>query len=219
MDRKLRTLRTSLRVLTQRALGSRCKTTFQQSREDHRCRHQEDLSDSGKTGCSSGRRLRGTRSCAERVLLAFGELRQTNIDLGLAGNARLVANAADPFDTPEQIVIRERINCVKSLAHWQIITESESIKEPRGRSRYQSYSQKALLHSHLFLHDQLTLADISGTDTGIELHHAGRVGDCFHAGQRQNDPHKAIPVPEKPPAKGFRLWIACPGWGIQRFPK
>jgi putative transposase len=32
-----------LRVLTQRALGSRCKTTSQQSREDHRCRHQEDL--------------------------------------------------------------------------------------------------------------------------------------------------------------------------------
>src|SRR6266403_4998347 len=108
--------------------------------------------------------LRGTRSCAERVLLAFGELRQTNIDLGLAGNACIVANAADPFDTPEQIVIRECINCVNSLAHWQIITESESIKEPRGRSRSQSYSQIALLHSHLFLHDQLTFADISGTD-------------------------------------------------------
>src|SRR5258707_4890995 len=82
-----------------------------------------------------------------------------------AGNARIVANAADPFDTPEQIVIRERINCVNSLAHWQIITESESIKEPRGRSRSQSYSQIALLHSHLFLHDQLTFADISGTDS------------------------------------------------------
>jgi hypothetical protein len=51
-----------------------------------------------------------------------------------------------------------------SLAHWQIITESESIKEPRGRSRSQSYSQIALLHSHLFLHDQLRFADISGTD-------------------------------------------------------
>ena len=112
--------------------------------------------------------LRGTRSCAERVLLAFGELRQTNIDLGLAGNARIVANAADPFDTPEQIVIRERINCVNSLAHWQIITESESLKGPRGRSRSQSYSQIALLHSHLFLHDQLTFADISGTDIGTD---------------------------------------------------
>src|SRR6266478_4603684 len=84
--------------------------------------------------------------------------------ISAAGNARIVANAADPFDTPEQIVIRERINCVNSLAHWQIITESESIKEPRGRSRSQSYSQIALLHSHLFLHDQLTFADISGTD-------------------------------------------------------
>src|SRR5258705_6496103 len=84
--------------------------------------------------------------------------------ISAAGSARIVPNAADPFDTPEQIVIRERINCVNSLAHWQIITESESIKEPRGRSRSQSYSQKALLHSHLFLHDQLTFADISGTD-------------------------------------------------------
>src|ERR1700704_5812884 len=113
--------------------------------------------------------LRGTRSCPGRFLLAFGDLRQTNIDLGLAGNARIVANAADPFDTPEQIVIRERINCVNSLAHWQIITESESIKEPRGRSHSQSYSQIALLHSHLFLHDQLTFADISGTDISDQL--------------------------------------------------
>src|SRR5258705_5500243 len=85
--------------------------------------------------------------------------------ISAAGNASIVANAADPFDTPEQIVIRERINCVNSLAHWQIITESESIKEPRGRSRSQSYSQIALLHSPLFLHDQLTFADISGTDS------------------------------------------------------
>src|ERR1700682_6099340 len=112
--------------------------------------------------------LRGTRSWAERVLLAFGELRQTNIDLGLAGNARIVANAADPFDTPEQMVIRERINYGNSWAHWQIITESESIKDPRGRSRSQSYSQIALLHSHLFLHGHLTFADISGTDTMVQ---------------------------------------------------
>ena len=101
--------------------------------------------------------LRATRSCAERVLLAFGELRQTNIDLGLAGNARIVANAADPFDTPEQIVIRERINCVKSLAHWQIITESKSIKEPRGRSR----SQK------LFANSIATFAFISARSAHI----------------------------------------------------
>src|SRR5271166_2827368 len=81
---------------------------------------------------------------------------------------RIPVNEAAPdhaSHTPEQIVIRERINCVNSLAHWHIITESESIKEPRGRSRSQSYSQIALLHSHLFLHDQLTFADISGTDS------------------------------------------------------
>src|ERR1700687_4046263 len=56
-----------------------------------------------------------------------------------------------------------------SIPHWQIITESESIKEPRGRSRSQSYSQIALLHSHLFLHDQLTFADISGTDSTLAI--------------------------------------------------
>src|ERR1700736_1894273 len=60
---------------------------------------------------------------------------------------------------------RPDVAAVVEEAHWQIITESESIKEPRGRSRSQSYSQIALLHSHLFLHDQLTFADISGTDT------------------------------------------------------
>src|SRR6266446_7518480 len=47
------------------------------------------------------------------------------------------------------------------------------IKEPRGRSRSQSYSQIALLHSHLFLHDQLTFADISGTDIKQRLKQAG----------------------------------------------
>src|SRR6202790_3859106 len=48
--------------------------------------------------------------------------------------------------------------------------------------RSQSYSQIALLHSHLFLHDQLTFADISGTDSTITsavldrlLHHAETV--------------------------------------------
>src|ERR1700730_12978689 len=99
--------------------------------------------------------------------------------ISAAGNARIVANAADPFDTPEQIVIRERINCVNSLAHWQIITESESIKEPRGRSRSQSYSQIALLHSHLFLHDQLTFADISGTDNRHGRQHAWHITAAF----------------------------------------
>jgi hypothetical protein len=57
---------------------------------------------------------------------------------GLAGNARIVANAAEPFDPPEQIVIRESIDCVNRLAHWQIITKSEGIEEFRGRSRSQT---------------------------------------------------------------------------------
>jgi hypothetical protein len=139
----------------------------------------------------------------------LGSCRQTNIDLGLAGNARIVANAADPFDTPEQIVIRERSNCVNSLAHWQIITESESIKEPRGRSRSQSYSQIALLHSHLFLHDQLTFADISGTDTlprwfgweaGLFLLAPQTSEDVQHSG------HERIWARVRPERYGFKRW-------------
>jgi hypothetical protein len=82
--------------------------------------------------------LRGACSRAERVPLALGELRETDIDLGLAGNARIVANAAEPFDPPEQIVIRESIDCVNRLAHWQIITKSDGIEESRGRSRSQT---------------------------------------------------------------------------------
>ena len=92
-----------------------------------------------------------------------------NIDLGLAGNARIVANAADPFDTARADRHPGTHQLRKQLGRWQIITESESIKEPRGRSRSQSYSQIALLHSHLFLHDQLTFADISGTDTTCDF--------------------------------------------------
>jgi hypothetical protein len=35
-------------------------------------------------------------------------------------------------------VIRESIDCVNRLAHWQIITKSEGIEESRGRSRSQT---------------------------------------------------------------------------------
>jgi hypothetical protein len=37
-------------------------------------------------------------------------------------------------------------------------------RSPEADLALKSYSQIALLHSHLFLHDQLTFADISGTD-------------------------------------------------------
>jgi hypothetical protein len=84
--------------------------------------------------------------------------------LGLAWNPHIVANAAKPFDPPEQIVIRESIDCVNKLAHWQIIIKSQRVEDSRDRSRSQSHSQIALLRSHLFLHDQPVFADISGTD-------------------------------------------------------
>ena len=65
---------------------------------------------------------------------------------------------------------------------------TSAIAEPRGRSRSQSYSQIALLHSHLFLHDQLTFADISGTDSSYarqnRIHQAlaevGRIHKTVH---------------------------------------
>src|SRR3984893_6888467 len=50
---------------------------------------------------------------------------------------------------------RPDVAAVVEEAHWQIITESESIKEHRGRYRSQSYSPIASLHSHLFLDDPL----------------------------------------------------------------
>jgi hypothetical protein len=45
-------------------------------------------------------RLRGARSRAEWVRAPKRELRQTNIDSCFARNVRVIANAADPFDTP-----------------------------------------------------------------------------------------------------------------------
>ena len=83
---------------------------------------------------------------------------------GLAGNARIVANAAEPFDPPEQIVIRESIDCVNRLAHWQIITKSEGIEEFRGRSRSQTPFANSIATFAFILHDQPVFADISGTD-------------------------------------------------------
>jgi hypothetical protein len=75
---------------------------------------------------------------ASGFLSPLGSCAKADIDWGLAGNARIVANAAEPFDPPEQIVIRESIDCVNRLAHWQIITKSEGIEESRGRSRSQT---------------------------------------------------------------------------------
>ena len=59
----------------------------------------------------------------------------------------MVANAAEPFDPPEQIVIRESLDGVNRLAHGQIITKPEGIEESRARSR-----------------SQTPFANISGTD-------------------------------------------------------
>jgi hypothetical protein len=39
-----------------------------------------------------------------------------------ARNARVIANAANPFDTPRQVVVRELIYCINRIPHPQIIT-------------------------------------------------------------------------------------------------
>jgi hypothetical protein len=67
--------------------------------------------------------LRGARSRAEWVRLPKRELRQANIDSRFARNARVIAKAADPFDTPRQVVVRELIYCINRVPHPQIITD------------------------------------------------------------------------------------------------
>jgi hypothetical protein len=37
-------------------------------------------------------------------------------------NAGVVTNTADPFDCPEQVIIRKVVKCVNNLAHLPIIT-------------------------------------------------------------------------------------------------
>jgi hypothetical protein len=56
--------------------------------------------------------LTGTRSEAERIRLASRDLRQADVDLGIARNLRVVTNAADPFDSPKKIVLRKVVDCV-----------------------------------------------------------------------------------------------------------
>ena len=45
-----------------------------------------------------------------------------NIDSRFARNALVIANAAGPFDTPRQVVVRELIYCINRIPHPQIIT-------------------------------------------------------------------------------------------------
>src|SRR4029453_11145647 len=39
----------------------------------------------------------------------------------------------------------------------------------------------------------------------IELHHAGRVGDCFDAGKREHDANEAAPVLPKAPVQWLQM--------------
>ena len=55
---------------------------------------------------------------------ASRDLRQADVDLGIARNLRVVTNAADPFDSPKKIVLRKVVDCVNGFAHWPMITNS-----------------------------------------------------------------------------------------------
>jgi len=46
----------------------------------------------------------------------------------VARNARIVTNAADPFDSPEQGITGEVVNRIDGIHHPQIIAESMSLK-------------------------------------------------------------------------------------------
>lgn len=63
--------------------------------------------------------------------MAGGKLRQANADLWVARNARIVTNAADPFDSPEQGITGEVVNRIDGI-HPQIIAESMSLKGAFG---------------------------------------------------------------------------------------
>jgi hypothetical protein len=62
------------------------------------------------------------RSTSGPIRFAGGELRQAHVDFWIARNARAVTNPADPFDSPEEIVIRKGVDRVNGVAHWQMIT-------------------------------------------------------------------------------------------------
>ena len=68
----------------------------------------------------------------QRIRLAGGKLRQANADLWVARNARIVTNAADPFDSPEQGITGEVVNRIDGIHHPQIIAESMSLKGAFG---------------------------------------------------------------------------------------
>ena len=62
----------------------------------------------------------------------------------------------------------------RALGKHPALADHNRVREHQGAPRQislskLSYSQIALLHSHLFLHDQLTFADISGTDTSLNF--------------------------------------------------
>jgi hypothetical protein len=61
---------------------------------------------------------------ANRIYFAAGKLGKTNLDQGITGNTRVGASASDPFDTPQEVVIRKRVDGLNGLPHCPIINDS-----------------------------------------------------------------------------------------------
>jgi hypothetical protein len=58
---------------------------------------------------------------------------QANIDQRVGWNAGVVTNTADPFDSPEEVIIWKVVNCVNRLAHWPIITKLFGMQMSQSR--------------------------------------------------------------------------------------
>lgn len=89
-----------------------------------------------------------------------------NIDERFAWNARVVTNAANPFDTPEQVVIRKLVYRIDGIPHSQMVNRIESrhaVARPGGSGIHDL--QIALIHLHLILLKQPVFANNSASDT------------------------------------------------------
>jgi hypothetical protein len=60
--------------------------------------------------------------CAEQISIS-----------GSVGNAGVVTNTADPFDSPEQVIIQKVVTCVNNLAHLPIITNLSALSMSQFR--------------------------------------------------------------------------------------
>jgi hypothetical protein len=87
------------------------------------------LGEEHKIHCDNAKDFRGTvigRACRDHNITVA---RQANIDSRFARNARVIAKAADPFDTLRQVVVRELICCINRVPHPQIKSDTFVVRK------------------------------------------------------------------------------------------